>query len=158
MNTGVISSRYAKALLLLTQETGRGEQVFDQARALLRNPDVAPSPLEPDLAKLVALLHRNGRGSYLKLILNTFVRMYCFSTNTRLAHLTTAVPAEGLEEKLSKLISEKTGLRVITETEVDPRIVGGFILDIDDYMLDASVQTQIDRIKAQFIEKNNRIV
>jgi len=73
--------------------------VFDQARALLRNPDVAPSPLEPDLAKLVALLHRNGRGSYLKLILNTFVRMYCFSTNTRLAHLTTAVPAEGLEEK-----------------------------------------------------------
>jgi len=158
MNTGVISTRYAKALLLLTQESGRGEQVFDQARALLRNPDVAPSPLEPDLAKLVALLHKNRRGSYLKLILNTYVRMYCRSTNSRLAHLETAVETPGLAEKLSKIITDKTGLRVIMETEINPEILGGFVLDIDDYMLDASVLRQIESIKAQFIEKNNRIV
>ena len=35
MNTGVISSRYAKALLMLVDKTGGGERAFDQARALL---------------------------------------------------------------------------------------------------------------------------
>jgi len=158
MNTGVVSARYAKALLLLTEESGRGEQVFDQARALLRNPDVAPSPLEEDLAKLVKLLQRNNRGSYLKLILNDFVRMYCVENRLRVAHLTTAVEAPGLDERLAKLISSKTGFRIIVETEVNPSILGGFVLDIDDYMLDASVARQIESIKNQFIEKNNRIV
>jgi len=158
MNTGVISSRYAKALLLLTQESGRGEQVFEQVRALLRDPDVAPSPLEPDLAKLVVLLQKNGRGSYLKYILNDFVRMYCYSTNIRLATLTTAVEAPGLADRLAGIISEKIGYRIVMDTKIDPDIIGGFVLDIDDYMLDASVLRQIETIKAQLIEKNNRIV
>jgi F-type H+-transporting ATPase subunit delta len=41
---------------------------------------------------------------------------------------------------------------------VDPKILGGFIFEIDDYRLDASVATQFEKIKKQFIEKNKRIV
>ena len=60
MNTGVISSRYARALLLLTKESGRGEEVFSQARALLKDSSRVPEPLEPDLARLV-MEKRQGR-------------------------------------------------------------------------------------------------
>ena len=35
MNTGIIASRYARALLRLVEETGSGEVVVSQARAIL---------------------------------------------------------------------------------------------------------------------------
>ena len=158
MNTGVIASRYARALLLLTQESGRGEQVFSQARALLADPSVVPSPLEPDLGKLVLLLRKNGRGEYMKFVLNDFVHSYCASKNARLAHLTTAVPAPELGPKLAEMLEKKAGIKVYLDSEVDPSIEGGFIFTLDDYMLDASVKGQIDRIRREFISRNQRIV
>jgi len=72
MNTGVISTRYARALLLLTQEDGSGAEVFAQARALLKDPSTVPQPLAEDLAKMVVLLRRNGRGECLRFVLNDF--------------------------------------------------------------------------------------
>jgi F0F1-type ATP synthase delta subunit len=36
--------------------------------------------------------------------------------------------------------------------------LGGFRLTIDDLQLDASVATQFERIKKQFVEQNKRIV
>ena len=44
------------------------------------------------------------------------------------------------------------------ETVVDPSIEGGFVFDINDYRLDASIATQLKRVKQQFIDKNRRIV
>ena len=158
MNGGVISTRYARALLQLTQESGRGEQVFSQARSLLADPSVAPSPLEDDLTRLVLLLRRNGRGNLLRFILNDFVRMYCDKAGVLLVHLTSAVEAPGLPERISSLLGAKTGRRVVIESAVDPSLMGGFVLEVDDRQLDASVRTQLERIRSQFIEKNNRIV
>ena len=40
------------------------------------------------------------------------------------------------------------------ETVIDPSIEGGFIFDINDYRLDASIATQLKRVKQQFIDKN----
>ena len=44
------------------------------------------------------------------------------------------------------------------QTEVDPSIEGGFIFDINDFRLDASIATQLKKVKQQFIDKNRRIV
>lgn len=158
MNTGIISSRYARAFLRLTQESGRGEQVCEQVRSLLRDPESVPADMEPDIAKLIALLRKNGREGYLKFVFSSFVNIYYRSVGTRLAHLTTAVPAPGLGEKLCGMVSGKTGLRILLESTVDPDIVGGFVFEIDDYMLDASVRSSIETIRRELIEKNNRIV
>lgn len=158
MNTGIISSRYALAFLRLTQESGRGEQVCEQVRSLLREPDIMPAELEPDIEKLVALLRKNGREDYLKFVLRSFVDMYYDSVGARIAHLTTAVPSPGLGGRLCELVSKSSGLRIILETTVDPNIIGGFVFEIDDYLLDASVRSNIEAIRRQLIEKNNRIV
>ena len=158
MNTGIIASRYARALLLLTEESGRGEQVCNQIRALLAAPDDMPEKFEPDLEKLIVLLKKNGRTEYLKFILRSFVDKYYESTGTCLASLTTAVPAPELGKKLCDLVTRLTGYRIILETNVDPSIIGGFIFDVDDNIFDASVKTQIETIRREFIEKNTRIV
>ncbi|MBR4788372.1 MAG: F0F1 ATP synthase subunit delta [Bacteroidales bacterium] len=154
MNTGVISSRYARALLLLTQESGRGEQVFAQARALLKNPETIPDPLEEDLRKLVLLVNRNGRGWCMRFILNDFIHLYCESTGARLVRLISAVDSPGLYDRISRLL----GGKVYVDTEVDPGLEGGFVLIVGDRMVDASVKGQIERIRREFTAKNQRLV
>ena len=56
------------------------------------------------------------------------------------------------------LVRSTTGDDVVFEVTVDPSLVGGFVLDLDDYLLDASVKRQLDLIREQFIERNRRIV
>ena len=154
MNTGVISSRYAKALLLLTRESGRGEQVFAQARALLKNPEKVPAPLEEDLRKLVLLVNRNGRGWCMRFILNDFIRLYCESTGTQLVRLVSAVESPELYDRVSRLLGDK----VYIDTEVDPDLEGGFVLVVGDRMVDASVKGQLERIRRELSAKNQRLV
>lgn len=150
MNSGVISSRYARALLLLTGESGRGEQVFLQARELLKDISRIPDPLEPDLARMVMLLRRNGRGALLRFVLADYIRLWCRSTGTSLVHLVTAREDPDLPGRIAELI----GGKVIIDTETDPSLEGGFTVILDDVMLDASVKGQIERIRRQFIERN----
>lgn len=158
MNTGLIASRYANALLLLTKESGRGEQVCEQIRGILASPDDMPAEFEPDLEKLIALLKKNGRLEYLKFVLRSFVSLYFSSEGICLATLTTAIPAPGLGKKLCNLVTGLTGYRIVLDSRVDPSIIGGFVLDVDDNLFDASVRTQIETIRREFIEKNTRIV
>lgn len=158
MNTGIISSRYAKALLKLVDETGNGDAVYGQIQQVLQNPDQMPSEWEPELLKFVQLLVRNKRLPYLKYIFHTFIDLYNTSRDRIIARLTTAVPAPSLEVKLKSLLEEKLGREVLLEASVDPSIIGGFVLIVDDKMLDASVSRQIEEIRGQFLDKNKRIV
>ena len=159
MNTGVISSRYARALLKLVDETGNGSQVCGQVRALLEDPDRAASmELCDELQKFVSLLVHNGRSQYIRMALVSFLGMYRDSRNIHSAHLTTAVPAPELEKRLTELVREKTGGEVELHSKVDPSVIGGFIFEIDEYMVDASVSKKIRDIRRQFIDRNNRIV
>ena len=44
------------------------------------------------------------------------------------------------------------------ESALDPELLGGFVLELEDEMLDASVRRQIDDIRRQLVQKNNRII
>ena len=159
MNTGIISTRYATALLKYVEETGGGERVCTQVQQLLAHPeDMGAVELEPELGKFIALLMENGRMQDVRLILRSFVAMYNESRGISLVHLTSAVPSPTLEERLKGLLEAKFGCRVIFESDVDPDLIGGFRLQIGDYMLDASVRRQIETIRREFVISNNRIV
>ncbi len=61
-------------------------------------------------------------------------------------------------QSLKALVKGKTGDDVIIDVDVDPSLVGGFVLDLDGYLLDASVKRQLEVIREQFIERNRRII
>ena len=117
MNTGIISSRYAKALLRLVDETGNGQAVYDQ----------------------VTELYDSSRGR-------------------RLVIFRTAVPAPEMERRVKRLLEDRLGGEVVLTSEVDPALIGGFTLTIDDKLLDASVSSQLEMIRRQLMDKNKRIV
>ena len=158
MNTGVISSRYARALLRLTTENGSAAAVYRQVRAMLDNPDAVPSPLEPDLQKFVSLLVANHREQYLRFIFNSYVSLYLKENNMKLATLTTVTSNPELEQKIRALVTERTGCGLDLNVKLDPKLIGGFRLVVDDLLLDASVSSQLEKLRRQFIEKTSRLV
>ncbi len=198
MNTGIIATRYATALLKLVDETGSGEvvaaqvQVIEKAlgelpdfRRAVDDPAIAPvkklelfeaaltsvaEPAEaiglaPELRKFLELLLHNGRIGDVRLILSTFITEYYRSRHIKHARLVVADPAlldpvepPTLESRLRELIEKRTGCRLILKTEVNPSLIGGFVFEVEDTILDASVSRQLDIIRRQFIEKNRRIV
>jgi F-type H+-transporting ATPase subunit delta len=185
MNTGIITSRYARALLEFVDETGHGDIVCGQVltlesaldnseelRRLMDDPAAVTdseklsllksalgnAPMADELDRFIKLILKRGRMEYFRQMLHTFVAMYRKSRGIRTARLISAVASPELEAKLKSLVKEKTGDDVILETKVDPNVIGGFIFIIDDYMIDASISHQLEILKHQFVEKNRRIV
>ena len=158
MNTGAVTNRYAKALLLLTRESGRGAEVCSQVMALLRDPSSVPARLEPDLTRFVAFLVQKGRRDYLQRILRTFVDLYCSSVGLSHVVLTTTVESPELEKRVRTVLESRLGHGILLETEVDPALIGGYRVEVDGKMLDASVRRQLQILRREFIVKNNRIV
>jgi F-type H+-transporting ATPase subunit delta len=158
MNSGAITNRYARALLLYTQERGSAGRVCGQVRRILRDPSSPPSALDPDLVHFVQLVVEKGRRDHLRSILRAFVDMYTESMGLKNVRLTTAYPVAGLEDRIKSDIEKRTGCPVVIETDVDPALIGGFRVVVNGMMLDASVRHQIELLKRQFIEKNNRLV
>lgn len=199
MNTGIIATRYATALLKLVEETGSGEAVAAQVQVIEKALDEVPDfrravddpavaavqkislfeaslkdSMAQELHKFLELLIRNGRIGDVRLVLTTFVTEYYRSRHIKRARLVVAdpalldpVPVEGslrqaqrpaLESRLRDLVEKQTGCRLILKTEVNPSLIGGFVFEVEDTVLDASVSRQLDVIRHQFIEKNRRIV
>ena len=158
MNTGAISKRYAKALLELSRVSGRGEQDCSQALALLEHPEAKPAKLEEDIQKLVELLIRNGRMPYVKFILRSFVDLYRKENGIVEVRLTMAAESPALEEKLRQILASAIDGTILFTSKVDPDLIGGFVLEVDDRQLNASAKSQLDKIRRKLDELNKRIV
>ena len=104
------------------------------------------------------LMRSRGRADHLKLTLVHFVRLWCRESGVHLVHLRSAVPSPELEKRIASAVEAQFGGKAVVDSSTDPSLLGGFVYDVDDLMLDASVRGQIERISRQFIEKNNRIV
>ena len=158
MNTGAISKRYARALLELSRESGRGERDCAQALALLEHPEAKPAKLEEDIQKLVELLIRNGRMPYVKFILRSFVDLYRKENGIAEVRLTMAAADPALEERLRQILSSTIDGTILFTSKVDPDLIGGFVLEVDDRQLNASAKSQLEKIRRKLDELNKRIV
>lgn len=184
MNAGPIAHRYAKALLKLVQETGAGEKVYSQAGMLvLRMQEIRQltdviqkhsevgldrkleilqaavgEPLADELVRFVKLVCENGRIDLFERIMTSFLDQYRAINGIKVGRLVTACPAPQLKETLETLMQEKTGAKVMLQERVNEDLVGGFVLQVEDMQMDASVQTQLRRLHNELVDKANRIV
>jgi F-type H+-transporting ATPase subunit delta len=184
MNTGPIAHRYAKALLKYVQENRTGEEVYSQAGLLVlrmqglrqladavqKHPELSlerkltildsalGAPMADPLRKFTALVYKQGRIEIFDRMLYSFIEQYRAATGIKVGRLVTAVPVPGLKDRLQSILGEQTGASVILEEKVSPDILGGFILNVDDLRMDASVEGQLRLLRRRLIDNNNRIV
>lgn len=184
MNEGMISKRYAKALLQYAKDNGAEDKLFSEMKllnsAFAHEPKLRMAMDNPMLdtkdklsltiaaiggkasseyTRFMELVLKNKRERFLRNIALVYIDLYSDTKHINLGKLVTATPVDNaVTERMKSLLKQiKPQGTLDFETSVDPDIEGGFILFIDDYRLDASVRTQLKRIKQQFIAENSKM-
>jgi F-type H+-transporting ATPase subunit delta len=177
MSVQKVASRYAKSLIDLAQEREKLDKVLEDVQSfseVAQNKDFAlmlKSPVvnadikgkifqklfggkydELTLAFLHILLKKN-RESYLVDIAREFIDQYKIIKHISSVRLTTAAP---LSESTVKTIRQKlmdstvTDENIELETKVDPKLIGGFVLEFQNRLYDASVIHKLSLLKKEF--------
>lgn len=100
--------------------------------------------------KFIKLVLKEDRESMMQFIANSYITLYRRQKKLIRAKLSTATAVtSATEQKLRKLVESQTNGTVEFETETDPQIIGGFILEYDTYRLDMSVKSKLASILSQ---------
>ncbi|HLW33537.1 MAG TPA: ATP synthase F1 subunit delta [Aequorivita sp.] len=101
---------------------------------------------------LIKVLVNNKRLPILGKIAKSYIDIYNDKLGIKMATVITAVPLSSeLEEKIMAKIKELTGSEKVTlKSEIDPDIIGGFILRAGDIQYNASIANQLGNLKKEF--------
>jgi F-type H+-transporting ATPase subunit delta len=176
MNDSKISVRYARAIFQSALEKNILDMVNQdmiliqevcktpETREFLHSPIIAPSKkeaifhkmfsgnIEPITLSLLDLIVKNGRESYIPAIARVFIHETKSYKGITDSILTTAVKVDDkVRKQITDLISDVFKTKVELKENVDPEIIGGFILQIDDSYIDASIKNKLRKIKKELI-------
>jgi len=178
-----LASRYAKSLLDLAVERNQVEKIFADMQwlgrvlkssrdfaNLLRSPIIKPEKKKQVVqaivangvsemtASFVALLISKGRESNLPEVITAFVSQYKKYKNIYTVKLTTAAPLnDDLKNAILDQIRKTSDMQNIElDAAVDSDLIGGFVLEAGDKLIDASVAYDLKQIARQF--ENNDFV
>lgn len=176
-----LAGRYAKSLLDLANERNELETVYNdilylqalckQSREvvmLLRSPVITPDKKLAVLGALtkgkvsestnafIRLLTNKAREESLPEIITAFIAQYKKQKDIHVIKLTTAMPAsEELKKQIVERVQSLTKLKNIElKAEVQEDIIGGFLLEIGDTLVDASISYDLNKIRSQFLNND----
>ena len=178
-----LASRYAKSLLDLSIERGQLEEVYADMQwlqsvcktnrdfvNLLRSP-VIKNETKKKIVEAITngrineitagfnrLLITKNRERILPEIAPAFITAYKVHKKIQTVHLTTAVAvSDNMRNAIVDQIKKSAGFEnVELQEKVDESIVGGFVLQVGDKLVDASISYDLKAIAKQF--KNNDFV
>ncbi len=178
MNDSKIPVRYAKALYSLAVE----KKVLDAVHAdvdllfhttrtvpefiqMLESPvisttnkrqlvkEVFGARVNPMTLSFLNLLLTNKREMYLESITRDFLTLYRKNSGTKSAILSSAVALDADTVALfTKAIATRFKAEVELVTEVDTRLIGGFVLQVDDQLIDASVASRLKQLRQELVK------
>lgn len=177
MNYSLISFRYAKALFSLASDkkaidavkndmqtiilTGQEVQSFAD---FLGNPTLKPSLKESTLEKLFAkefhestlalvkLLVKNKREAYLIDIARRYIDFYKEAKGIKSVNLISVKPLpEKLKKSVVELVKKAFKCEVDLTEKQDEKILGGFVLRVQDLQYDASVANRLKTMRKDLL-------
>lgn len=99
------------------------------------------------------LIVKNKREGYIPSIARNFLALTRKDQNIKSATLITATEvSSSAKTKIEKLLEKELNAKIELASEVNGDIIGGLVLRIDDKQYDASVATQIKKIKEKLLE------
>lgn len=178
-----LAARYAKSLIDLAIEKGQLDVVYNdtlflqgiirgsrELANLLKSPIISPDKKDKILdavtggkvsvitTHFIKLLIAKGREVYLAEIVHAFIDQYKEYKGIQTVKLTTAVPVSEEVKKaiIDKVSADKNLKSIELVTAVDEKLIGGFVLEIGDEMVDGSIAFDLKNIKKQF--QNNDFI
>lgn len=183
MNEGMISKRYARALLQYAVGQKVEDTVFSEMKKLAasfaQEPQLRVAMDNPMLSKenkfklilaavggeasaefqrFAQLVVDKKRDRNVRTMALSYIELYCELKNINTGRLVTATEVdEATVQKLKGLTEKIMPGKLDFETSVDPEIGGGFVLYVDTYRLDVSIKTQLNKIKQDLINENSKV-
>lgn len=175
-----LSTRYAKAIISLAQEQNKLDVIYKDMEFLtesiaavrelelvFKSPviksdkkqkifnEIFSGKIDKLTENFIEIMTRKGREAYLVDVAKAYISQYndINKITPVIIKSATGLGDEIVDELLSKL-RELTKLEKTTvEQEVDPSLIGGFVLRYEDKLYDASLSGKINDIKLLFDNK-----
>ncbi|MFD2161170.1 ATP synthase F1 subunit delta [Paradesertivirga mongoliensis] len=173
-----VASRYAKSLIDLAEEQNSLEAVkadiesfvnvtrqSSQLQAVLKNPIIGIDKKKailsqlfgPNSSKVVLsffnIVVAKGRAEILYATAKEFMNEYNRRQGVLTAVVTSAAPlTEEQKSKIVSLVIEATNKKIVLETNIDPELIGGFVLKVGDKQVDTSIASSLTKLKKEFAQ------
>ena len=174
MDNGKISVRYARALFQTAQDQHCEDAVYEgmtrfthnyllaiaQFNEVLADPIVPKKekvkliemavgdPMHDCLKQYITFLTNQKREDKMPLIAMKYMEMYRAKHNILNAQVTTATELpEETYDRIKAFIKQTFDADTEMDVRIDPSLIGGFILDIENTRMDASVAGQLNAMK-----------
>ncbi len=171
-----VASRYAKSLIDLAEEQNVLEKVKadiegvvktlrenGELRAVLANPIVSPdkkfavlnqifgASVEPMIMAFFKIVVNKGRSGSLYDTAKQFVEEYNVRKGIIKATVISAAPlSEKNRQEIAQVVEEATRGQVVLDAQVNPDLIGGFILKVGDKQFDTTISSRLTRLKKEF--------
>ncbi len=174
-----VASRYVKSLLDLAVEKGQLEAVHEDMLLfskvckenhdfglMLKSPVIRHEKKRDILEKIfsgkmnkltlaiIDIVTRKNREPLLEAIAAEFHNAYNKQKGIGRASITTTIPMDkslrGEIETIVKKLSDKKAVEI--DEKVDQELIGGFILNVGDLQVDASIRSKLNALKLKFTE------
>lgn len=178
MQNTILAQRYAKALFELSLETKNLDGVRKDMGLLLETiagskefkqflvspviradkkisvlDAIFKGKVEAMTLQFFDLLALNRRESDLKIIAGEFIELYKKHNNITTVILRTAVQiGDPLKKEILAKLSKRTGGTIDLVEEVDEKLIGGFIVSIENDQYDASLLRVFNQLRKEFAE------
>lgn len=178
MDESAIAVRYSKAIYSLAQEkkiidTLKSDMEFISGvcnqsadfNLLLKSPIIRNSEKSQVISELfrnkihpisldfLLLITRNNREIFIPDIARDTLAFIRKEKNIKTAVITTAIEIdESVISEIKTLLEKELSGKIELSSKVNPEIIGGLILRIDDKQLDASVNTQLRNVKKKLLK------
>ncbi|MBN9312524.1 MAG: ATP synthase F1 subunit delta [Chryseobacterium sp. 39-10] len=176
MLTSKVAKRYAQGLLNFTQELGTTDTIFSEMGDVVKTiagsrdfQNFFSSPIidakkktaaaieifkgfSPVTRNLIKLVIMHGRESQLQNIAQEFINKVEDLHGVQRVTLTSATPLS--EENISSILKSTSLVNhdknFDLKSIINPEILGGYILRVGDQQVDASVRTELNKLKKEF--------
>lgn len=178
MDQSKINVRYAKAFFGLAKEKGLTSELRDDARLIsgvcneivdfilmLESPVVKTSQKIKIIKNIfdgkvtalslnfLVLIAGNKREKYIPGIFRNLEDLYRQEEGIKTAVLTSAQSLDtDVAVQVSKMLEKEFKAKIELSEKIDEKLIGGFILRVEDQQYDASISTQLKKIKEQLLQ------
>ena len=125
--------------------------VINNAKKLAAAKEIFESKVSPMTMNFMNLMIKRGREALTKDIMNDFLNLKKEKEGILNVSVKSAVALSDEEKKsLGNKIDSYTGKKSDMTYEVDKSIIGGFVANINDTILDASIKRQLEMLRDKF--------